>query len=138
VDQSGNVLGLDTGNSGTTPTLAIPIGRVMSIVREVDASTPDPAILQGHGAYLGIEVQDSTAQPGARVIDVSPGTPAAIVGIAPTDTIVSIDGVPVVSIRALRLILARYRGGDHVLVAWVDPQGHRHAATTQLAAATFT
>jgi S1-C subfamily serine protease len=138
VDESGNVLGLDTGNSGTTPTLAIPIDRVMSIVRDVDASTPDPAILQGHGAYLGIDVQDSTAQPGARVIDVSPGTPAAIVDIAPMDTIVSIDGVPVDSIRALRLILARYRGGDHVVVGWVDPEGHRHSATTQLAAATFT
>jgi S1-C subfamily serine protease len=138
VDQSGNVLGLDTGNSGTTPTLAIPIDRVISIVRDVDASTPDPAILQGHGAYLGIDVQDSAAQLGARVIDVSPGTPAAIVGIAPADTIVSIDGVPVDSIRALRLILARYRGGDHVVVGWVDPQGQRHSATTQLAAATFT
>lgn len=110
----------------------------MSIVRDVDASTPDPAILQGHGAYLGIDVQDSAAQPGARVIDVSPGTPAAIVGIAPADTIVSINGVPVNSIRALRLILARYRGGVHVVIGWVDPQGRRHSATTQLAAATFT
>jgi S1-C subfamily serine protease len=141
VNESGKLVGLDTANPGATTsgaTLSIPIDRVMSIVREVDAHTPDPAILQGHGAYLGIDVQDSTAPRGALITEVSPGTPAEIVGIAPSDVIVSIDGVAIDSIRGLTVILGRYRGGDHVVVGWIDPQGHRHSATTQLAAATFT
>jgi S1-C subfamily serine protease len=145
VDESGHLVGLDAGNasdaapqsSATGAAFAIPIGRVMSIVREVDAHTPDPDLLQGHGAYLGIEVQDSTTPPGARIVDVAPGTPAEVVGIVPSDVIVSIDGAAVGSIRALTSILARYRGGDHVVVGWLDPSGRFHSATTQLAAATF-
>jgi S1-C subfamily serine protease len=137
VDASGALVGLDTGTIGSA-TLAIPIDRVLSIVSEVDAHKTDPAILEGHGAYLGIEVQDSTAPPGARITDVAPGTPAQIVGIAPSDVIVSIDGAPVESIRGLSVILSRYSGGDHVVVDWLDPDGHLHSATTQLAAATFT
>jgi len=142
VDQSGQLVGLDAGDaapqSGSAgAAFAIPIARVLSIVREVDAHTPDPELLQGHGAYLGIEVQDSTAPPGARIVDVAPGTPAEVVGIVPSDVIVSIDGVAVGSIRALIGILARYQGGDHVVVGWLDPSGRFHSATTQLAAATF-
>jgi S1-C subfamily serine protease len=142
VDQSGQLVGLDAGDaaphSGSAgAAFAIPIARVLSIVREVDAHTPDPELLQGHGAYLGIEVQDSTAPPGARIVDVAPGTPAEVVGIVPSDVIVSIDGVAVGSIRALIGILARYQGGDHVVVGWLDPIGRFHSATTQLAAATF-
>jgi hypothetical protein len=59
--------------------------RVISIVREVDAHTPDPELLQGHGAYLGIEVQDSTSPPGAVITEIAPGTPAKVVGLAPLD-----------------------------------------------------
>jgi S1-C subfamily serine protease len=109
----------------------------MAIVREVDAHKPDPEILQGHGAYLGIEVQDSTVPPGARITAVAPGTPAAIVGIAPEDVIVSIDRVAVHSARGLTGLLAHYRGGDRVVVGWLDPLGRLQSATTQLAAATF-
>jgi S1-C subfamily serine protease len=136
VDASGDVVGLDAGNA-VGAAVAIPVERVMSIVREVDAHTPDPEILQGHGAYLGIEVQDSTAPSGARITDVEPGTPAAVVGIAPSDVIVSIDRVAVRSARALIGLLARHRGGDRVVVGWVDPSGRLRSATTQLAAATF-
>jgi serine protease Do len=136
VDASGDVVGLDAGNAGGT-TVAIPVERVMSIVREVDAHTPDPEILQGHGAYLGIEVQDSAAPPGARILEVQPGTPAAVVGIAASDVIVSIDRVAVHSARALIGLLARFRGGDRVVVGWLEPSGRLQSATTQLAAATF-
>lgn len=136
VDASGDVVGLDAGNGGGAA-VAIPVERVLSIVREVDAHTPDPEILQGHGAYLGIEVQDSTAPPGARITEVAPGTPAAVVGIAPSDVIVSIDRVAVHSARGLTGLLAHFRGGDRVVVGWLDPSGRLRAATTQLAAATF-
>jgi serine protease Do len=136
VDGSGDVVGLDAGTAGGAA-VAIPVERVLSIVREVDSHTPDPEILQGHGAYLGIEVQDSTAPPGARITEVAPGTPAGIVGIAPSDVIVSIDRVAVRSARGLTSLLAHYRGGDRVVVGWLDPSGRLRSATTQLAAATF-
>jgi S1-C subfamily serine protease len=146
VDASGKLVGLVAGDAGlgaqepagSATAFAIPIDHVLSIVREVDAHTPDPELLQGHGAYLGIDVNDSTNPPGALITEVEPGTPAEVVGMTPSDVIVSIDSVAVQSVADLVAQLGRHHGGDRVVVGWIDPQGHHHEATTQLAAATFT
>jgi S1-C subfamily serine protease len=142
VDTSGNVIGLDvasyplTGASGAG--FAIPIDRIMAIVHDVNTRTPTPDILQGHGAYLGIEVQNSTSPAGALVASVAPGTPAEIAGMTAGDVIVSIDGVGVDSVVALRDQLERYRGGEYITVGWLDSDQRRHSVTVQLASATFT
>jgi S1-C subfamily serine protease len=146
IDTAGKLVGLDAGAAGdaaqgsasANAAFAIPVDRVMSIVREVDAHTPDPELLQGRGAYLGIEVQDSKSPPGAVITEIAPGTPAKVVGLAPLDVIVAIDGDAVDSAGGLVRQLARHRGGDRVVVGWIDPQGHVHSGATQLAAATFT
>jgi S1-C subfamily serine protease len=145
VSTSGTVVGLDVagtapsqGTSGTGDGFAIPIGRVLAIVHDVVTHTPSPNILQGHGAYLGIDVQDSATPPGAVIVGVQPGTPAEVAGMAAGDVIVSIDGVGVGSVLALRDQLQRFTGGDRVVVGWTDPAGHRHSESVQVAAATFT
>jgi serine protease Do len=143
VDTSGRLIGLDVTASDGAPgaggeTFAIPIDRVMSIVHDVNTHTESPDILQGHGAYLGIEVRDSAAPPGALVVAVGPGTPAEVAGIAGGDVIVSVDGVGVNSVVALRDQLQRHRGGDYVVVGWLDMSRHHRTASVQLAAATFT
>jgi S1-C subfamily serine protease len=58
--------------------------------------------------------------------------------MAPNDVIASVDGVGVDSVVALRDQLTRHRGGDYVVVGWIDPAGHHHTASAQLASATFT
>ncbi len=58
--------------------------------------------------------------------------------MAAQDVIVSIDGVRIDSVDALRDQLRQHQGGDRVVVGWIDQQGNRHSATVQLAAATFT
>ena len=146
IDTSGRVIGLDA--TETTPVtsapgasgvaFAVPIDRVMGIVHDVNTHTENPSILQGHGAFLGIEVIDSTTPPGALIVTVEPGTPAQVVGMTTADVIISINGIAVGSVQSLRDQLQRYIGGDRVQVAWIDPQGRHHTATTQLAAATFT
>jgi S1-C subfamily serine protease len=146
IDTSGKLIGLDVTSAGSPQqaadtareAFAIPIDRVKAIVHDVNTHTEAPDILQGHGAYLGIEVRDSRTPPGALVITVGPGTPAEVAGIAPQDVIVSIDGVGVDSVVSLRAQLQRHHGGDYVVVGWTDPAEHRHKATVQLAAATFT
>jgi len=146
IDTSGKLIGLDVTSAGSPQqaadtareAFAIPIDRVKAIVHDVNTHTEAPDILQGHGAYLGIEVHDSTTPHGALVITVEPGTPAEVAGIAPQDVIVSIDGVGVDSVVSLRAQLQRHHGGDYVVVGWTDPAEHRHRATVQLAAATFT
>ncbi len=146
IDTSGKLIGLDVtsapaaheaaGTGGGA--FAIPIDRVLSIVHDVNTHTAAPDILQGHGAYLGVDVLDSATPPGAVVVAVGPGTPAAVARIAAQDVIVSIDGVGIDSVAALHSQLQRHHGGDYVVVGWIDPAGHQHIATVQLAAATFT
>ncbi|MGA7989702.1 MAG: trypsin-like peptidase domain-containing protein [Candidatus Dormiibacterota bacterium] len=146
VDTSGRVIGLDAteakpvesaaGTSGVA--FAVPIGRVMAIVHDVNTHTDDPNILQGHGAFLGIQVTDSADPPGALIVTVEPGTPAQVAGMTTADVITSVNGVTVNSVQSLRDQLQRYTGGARVQVGWLDPQGRHHTATTQLAAATFT
>ena len=145
LDASGRLVGLDTASddarapaSSSSSGFAIPIDRVMTIVHDVNTNTKSPDILQGHGAYLGIEVLNSAVPPGALIIAVDPGTPAQVVGMAAEDVIVSVDGTGVGSVAALRDQLERHHGGDRVLVGWVDPAGRHHSATVQLAVATFT
>jgi S1-C subfamily serine protease len=141
VDTSGKLIGLDVtaaGGAHAGEAYAIPIDRVMAIVHDVNTHTEAPDVLQGHGAYLGIEVRDSTSPPGALIVVVAPGTPAEVVGMAPNDVIASVDGLGVDSVVALRDQLTRHRGGDYVVVGWIDPAGHRHTANVQLASATFT
>jgi S1-C subfamily serine protease len=146
IDTSGRLIGLDVTSAlapqetagGGGVAFAVPIDRVLSIVHDVNTHTEAPDILQGHGAYLGIEVHESATPPGALVVAVGPGTPAQVARIGRQDVIVSIDGVGVGSVAALRAQLQRHRGGDYVVVGWIDPAGHRHTAAVQLAAATFT
>jgi S1-C subfamily serine protease len=143
VDTSGNFIGLNvsdtqqraTSTSGVS--YAIPVNLVMSIIHDVNTHTPNPVILQGHGAYLGIDIQDSVSPPGALIISVQPGTPAQVAGMLAQDVIVAVNNVGVDSVVALRDQLQQRQGGDYVSVRWLDPAGHVHNATVQLAAATF-
>lgn len=143
VDTSGNLIGLNVSDAQQRATTtsgvsyAIPVNLVMSIVHDVNTHTPNPAILQGHGAYLGIEVHDSVSPPGALIISVEPGTPAKVAGMVAQDIIVAVNNVGVDSVVALRDQLQRHQGGDYISVRWLDPSGHAHNATVQLAAATF-
>jgi len=145
VDTSGMVVGLDaTGAEGERLTpdapgvgYAIPIDQVMAIDHDVNTRTLNPNIIEGQGAYLGIGVHDSATPPGALIVMVEPGTPASVAGMVPGDVIVSVDGLRVDSMDALREQLQRHRGGDRVVVGWLDAVGHHHSASVQLAAATF-
>ena len=143
VDTSGNLIGLNVSDAQQRATTtsgvsyAIPVNLVMSIVHDVNTHTPNPEILQGHGAYLGIETRDSVSPPGALIIAVEPGTPAEVAGMVARDVIVAVNNVGVDSVIALRDLLQRHHGGDYVAVRWQDPAGHVHTAAVQLAAATF-
>lgn len=143
VDTSGNLIGLNVADaqqratSTSAVSYAIPINVVTSIIHDVNTHTPNAAVLQGHGAYLGIEIRDSTSPPGALILSVAPGTPAHVAGMLAQDVIVAVNNIGVNSDVALRDQLQRHQGGDYVSVRWLDPAGHVHNATVQLAAATF-
>ncbi len=145
VDASGKLVGLDATTdpmqrASATPGagFAIPIDQVLGLVHDVETHTPNPEILEGHGAYLGIHALDSATPPGALIVEADPGAPAAVAGMAAEDVILSIDGVRIDSVAELRVQLGQHQGGDRVVVGWIDAHGDRHSASVQLAAATFT
>jgi len=70
--------------------------------------------------------------PGAGVVEVTAGTPAAVAGLAPGDVIVSLGGHAVTS-AGLRSVIDAYHPGNKTGVVWADLAGQTHAATVVFA-----
>ena len=131
LDSRGRVIGINSqiaSPSGTSAGIgfAIPVNTVTRVVPQLIA----------HGEYTPARLGISTDQQwnryvtarlgvnGVVVAEVNPGSGAARAGLRGTepnanqigDIIVRIDGEPVQSFRALRLVLDRYQPGDEVEV----------------------
>jgi S1-C subfamily serine protease len=139
---SGQVIGMDTAGAGrvrlhqggSNVGFAIPINDAMTIVHDIQTGTPNPSVLQGGGAFLGVRVDDSTSPPGALVVGVDAASPAQAVGIAAQDVIVMVGPDKVDSVNSLRAAIGRHKPNDKVTVTWVDPAGLSHSASVVLAA----
>lgn len=122
VDGSGQVVGVTTAvtpaGGETAGGFAVPIewaravadqlvatGKVVRAWMGVEGSDLDP----GTARQLGVDG-------GAVVTLVRDGSPAGEAGLAPTDVITAVDGVPVATMSALRLLLGGHRPGDVVSV----------------------
>ncbi|MBV9100008.1 MAG: PDZ domain-containing protein [Candidatus Dormibacteraeota bacterium] len=141
VDAGGDVVGIDTvgggppGQQGSADVaFATPAALVATIVHDILTGTPDPRILQGGGAFLGVDVHDSLSPPGAAVAGIEAGSPAQAAGITPGDVVVALGSTPVDSVASLHDAVQRHHPGDRVTVVWLDPTGARRAATVVLVA----
>jgi len=139
LSSQGKVVGMDTAASAgfrfqaaAGVSFAIPINAALSIARQIEAGHASSTIHVGSTAFLGVQVQGSTAG-GALVAGVEPGTPAAAAGLAAGDTIVSVEGTAVDSASALTRLLETHHPGDKVHVGWVGADGQSHSATVTLA-----
>jgi PDZ domain len=108
------------------------------------ASAPLPRINPsfGRGGFLGVEVSggplatssSSTATtPGAHVVSVVAGSPAAKAGIVKGDTITEFDTEAVSSAQGLAVDVLGLSPGTHVKVGWVTSTGKHETATVTLA-----
>ncbi len=145
---SGQVIGMDTAGAGTgssAPTsahlgFAIPTDTARAIAAKIEAGQAVDGIEIGPGPFIGVEVRDAAGVPrapvssGAYVAQVQPGTPAAGVGIAAGDVIVSLGGHRITSDGDLADALRADRRGQRVSLGWVDGSGAPHGATITLAA----
>lgn len=142
IDSSGQVVAMAAATAsqlrppGPGGGWAIPIATVVAVAHDMITGAPDPRVLHGQGAVLGIDVVDHTGPPGALVIQVSPGSPAQAAGIAPGDVIVAIGGVPIATADSVAGALRGHRAGDRVTVQWVTASGQSQHATAQLASGT--
>ena len=137
VDTSGSVIGMDaaatTSRRGRTAndSFAIPINTALSVARQIEAGQSSTRIHVGERGLLGVQAGDGQS---ATISQVEPDSPAANAGLAPGDTITTIDGQSVNSVNDIVAALDSHHPGDSVTVTWQDTSGQSHEATVKLIA----
>jgi S1-C subfamily serine protease len=142
LNSGGQVIGMDTAASGgrqwqqngAVEAFAIPINTAMTVAAQIlkTPSTPSPS---RSGGFLGVQVRNSTAPPGALVAGIQAGSPAASSGLATGDVITGVGGAAVASVSDLESILEQHHPGDNVIVAWMTPSGQEGQSTVVLVTA---
>jgi serine protease Do len=69
---------------------------------------------------------------GVMVVDVAPGSPAAVAGLADGDILVAMDGQTITGLAALRRLIVHHQVGDDVLFAVISPGQPRRTVTLTL------
>jgi len=144
VTASGRVIGIVTAASsgflfqGGAEGFAIPVGRALSIARQIEEGSSSATIHIGPTGFLGVHLARSSVpgdatRSGAGVAEVIPGLPAASAGLVAGDVIVAAAGRQVWSPADIRAALVPRHPGDSISISWVDPAGQGHTATLVLA-----
>ena len=66
------------------------------------------------GPKIGISIEDLTEGAGAKVLEVTEGSPAAKAGIAKNDIITSVDGSSICDVATLQEKAANLKAGDNI------------------------
>ena len=141
VNSSGQVIGIDTAgsgkyrlshNGGGADGFAIPIGTALSIASQIQSGASSGSVHVGPSAMLGVGVKN-LARGGVPVAQVLRGSPADLVGIAPSDVITGFAGSAVTSGTTLTDLLDQHYPGNNVPVSWIDRSGQRYTANVTLA-----
>lgn len=133
-DARGTVIGINTGIVGSN---AGNVGVGFAIPIDIARRAADQIIATGSASrpFIGISGQSVASEGGARVEEVTSGSPAAAAGLRVGDVIVGIDDLRVRSMDDLISILSRLDVGRTVAVTY-ERKGRRHSAGVTLAAPT--
>jgi S1-C subfamily serine protease len=138
VDRSGRVVGLDTAASagrrfrfGGTAGFAIPIAQVRSIAGQIVSGHASSTVHLGVSGFLGVVLAPDSGS-GAVVDGVQPGSAAEAAGLAPGDTITSVDHQATPTPDALSSLIKQHHAGAKVSLGWTDTANGRHTATVTL------
>ncbi len=141
VDSAGRVIGVNTAASSSFSSngmsgqgFAVPINAAIAVVTQIEQHRSSAIVHVGPTAFLGVELSGQAVRsvPGATVVGVLSGSPAAHAGLKAGDTIVSLDGQSVGSSQALTTLVGRYHPGDRVTIGWKTGSGVRHVSTVRL------
>jgi S1-C subfamily serine protease len=139
-DRAGRVIGMDTAAStgpgfqmaAVTDAYAIPIGKALTVAREIVAGKTSPTVHVGATAFLGIEVQSVDASSGALIAGVVPGGPADSAGLVAGDVITAVGSSAVSSPSAVSALLQTQKPGTAVSISYVAEDGTSQTATVTL------
>ena len=154
VNSSAEVVGVDTAASAgfsfqtqAGQGFAIPINQAVSIAHEIQSGHNTSTVHIGSTAFLGVYLNEPTSSnggsgatggssgstaPGASVVSVIAGGPAAAAGLTGGDVITSINSAAVASADSLTKIISLYHPGDKITVGWTDSSGTAHHAALTL------
>jgi S1-C subfamily serine protease len=112
---------------------AIPIGKALTIAKEIALGKASSAVHIGATAFLGVEVQDAGNGgygdlSGAVIAGVVPNGPAASAGLTAGDVITAIDGHSISSAAQVSPLILAKKPGARITVAYVDQ--YQNGATT--------
>jgi S1-C subfamily serine protease len=126
VDGSGQVIGMETARPGAQGTVsyAIPILDV--------TSEHGGGFYLGLPASLGVSTGSQSAPTGVPIVTIVTPSPAARVGMAVGDLLLSINGRQLDSKTPLWLVMRGYDPGERVTVRWLDASGHTRNASVTL------
>jgi putative serine protease PepD len=108
---------------------AIPSNTVTSIAGQI---VRHGRVVNSHRAAIGVTIADSASRPGALVVTVQPGGPAAKAGIVAGDSIVKIDGTEISDATDLATALAEHRPGDKITISITGPDGNTRTTSVTL------
>jgi serine protease Do len=128
VDTSGRVVGINTAVRGDAESIgfAIAIDHARSVVERLRSGKPAPPV-----AFLGVATRDPLdGNPGAEVVDVTPGSGAGNAGLRPGDVLVAFDGKPVAGPDELAGLVRDKAPGDKVEVRFRRGDSEQAATVT--------
>ena len=130
VNSAGQVVGINTAVDGQGQNIgfAIAIDKAKPIVERLRTGQSVAATPR---AYLGVTSQAVDGTPGATLVDVGPGTPAAGAGLQAGDVIVALDGTPIANPDDLSEAIGTKKPGDRVTVTY-NRNGARRTAQLSL------
>jgi S1-C subfamily serine protease len=110
VDSHARLVGINTAVAGVGLGLAVPInattlGIVGALMRDGRVRRAYLGVVGGRRPLAPRHVDVLGRAAGVGVVEVAPGSPAARAGVQPTDTIVSVDGVPTESAGDLQRLM---------------------------------
>jgi S1-C subfamily serine protease len=137
LSSAGKVIGMDTAASArlvstAADSYAIPIGKALSVARQIVAGHASSRVHVGATAFLGIQVQSGDSG-GVALAGVIPGGPAASAGLEAGDVITSIDGHAVTTPSSLTSYLLTKKPGASVTIGYMDSFGAGQTVTVKLA-----
>jgi putative serine protease PepD len=137
VDLQGQVVGIPTlaaanpqlGSVAAGIGFAIPSNTVSDIAGQI---VRYGRVVDSHRAAIGANLADSAGRPGALVVALQEGGPAANAGLVVGDLIEKLDGTQIADASALATALAHHRPGDKIAISVVEPGGTARTTTVTL------
>jgi len=115
-DREGRVIGINVAIQGQRIGLAVPIDVALQAASYLERGKAPPRV-----AFLGVTggAPATEAAPGALVVDVKAGSPAAAAGLEKGDRIIALDGRPIPGFPELASAIRKHVPGDTVTVRYV-------------------